>query len=332
MEHYLITIDSGTTNTRVALWNQKKACVDIYKSEIGVRVTAVEGNNKRLAGAIREGIQTLLNRNNLTIHQIASVYASGMITSNVGLTEVPHIEAPAGLEDFAAAVRAVLIPEVFELPIHFIPGLKNSNVVDMDTLESMDIMRGEETEALALLSIITVKGAVLLALPGSHNKFVTTDRSGRLTGCLTTLSGELLSAITNHTIIADAVNHSFASAHYNWEMVLKGFKTARDTSLTRAVFTTRILNQCLSASPKDCAGYLLGAVLSSDISAVKKSSALMLSPDMQVVVAGKEPLRSALTRLFEEDGSFSDVSGYDSGELLLSGYGALLIAVYNGDF
>ena len=97
MEHYLITIDSGTTNTRVALWNQKKACVDIYKSEIGVRVTAVEGNNKRLAGAIREGIQTLLNRNNLTIHQIASVYASGMITSNVGLTEVPHIEAPAGL-------------------------------------------------------------------------------------------------------------------------------------------------------------------------------------------------------------------------------------------
>lgn len=43
MEHYLITIDSGTTNTRVALWNQKKACVDIYKSEIGVRVTAVEG-------------------------------------------------------------------------------------------------------------------------------------------------------------------------------------------------------------------------------------------------------------------------------------------------
>ena len=46
MEHYLITIDSGTTNTRVALWNQKKACVDIYKSEIGVRVTAVEGNNK----------------------------------------------------------------------------------------------------------------------------------------------------------------------------------------------------------------------------------------------------------------------------------------------
>ena len=132
MEHYLITIDSGTTNTRVALWNQKKACVDIYKSEIGVRVTAVEGNNKRLAGAIREGIQTLLNRNNLTIHQIASVYASGMITSNVGLTEVPHIEAPAGLEDFAAAVRAVLIPEVFELPIHFIPGLKNSNAVDMD--------------------------------------------------------------------------------------------------------------------------------------------------------------------------------------------------------
>ena len=82
-----------------------------------------------------------------------------MITSNVGLTEVPHIEAPAGLEDFAAAVRAVLIPEVFELPIHFIPGLKNSNAVDMDTLESMDIMRGEGDRGTGLLlSLITVKG------------------------------------------------------------------------------------------------------------------------------------------------------------------------------
>ena len=176
--------------------------MDIYKSEIGVRVTAVEGNNKRLAGAIREGIQTLLNRNNLTIHQIASVYASGMITSNVGLTEVPHIEAPAGLEDFAAAVRAVLIPEVFELPIHFIPGLKNSNAVDMETLESMDIMRGEETEALALLSLITVKGAVLLALPGSHNKFVTTDRSGETDG------------VSDHLVRRAAVSHH-QSYHYS---------------------------------------------------------------------------------------------------------------------
>ena len=61
-------------------------------------------------------------------------------------------------------------------------------------------------------------------------------------------------------------------------MVLKGFKTARDTSLTRAVFTTRILNQCLSASPKDCAGYLLGAVLSSDISAVKKEQRAHAEP------------------------------------------------------
>ena len=107
-------------------------------------------------------------------------------------------------------MRAVLIPEVFELPF-ISSGPEKFQCCGYGYPGIHGYYEREETEALDLLSLITVKGAVLLALPGSHNKFVTTDRSGRLTGCSTTLSGELLSAITNHTIIADAVNHSFAS-------------------------------------------------------------------------------------------------------------------------
>lgn len=47
---------------------------------------------------------------------------------------------------------------------------------------------------------------MLFILPGSHNKFVSVDREGKITGCLTSISGELLASITNDTIIAKSVN------------------------------------------------------------------------------------------------------------------------------
>ncbi|MFR8015323.1 MAG: hypothetical protein ACLU48_01555 [Clostridiaceae bacterium] len=48
MKNYTITIDTGTTNTRVYLFNEKYEAVASAKSEIGVRITAIDGNNNRL--------------------------------------------------------------------------------------------------------------------------------------------------------------------------------------------------------------------------------------------------------------------------------------------
>ena len=51
MKNYTITIDTGTTNTRVYLFNEKYEAVASAKSEIGVRITAIDGNNNRLKGS-----------------------------------------------------------------------------------------------------------------------------------------------------------------------------------------------------------------------------------------------------------------------------------------
>jgi 2-dehydro-3-deoxygalactonokinase len=44
-----------------------------------------------------------------------------MITSNVGLTEIPHIIAPAGIDDLSSALVKASIPQVSEK--NFIPGI-----------------------------------------------------------------------------------------------------------------------------------------------------------------------------------------------------------------
>ena len=90
MKNYTITIDTGTTNTRVFLFNENNEPVSSAKSEIGVRITAIDGNNDRLKAAIKGCLEDVLKQAGVTYENVKRVVASGMITSNVGLTEIPR--------------------------------------------------------------------------------------------------------------------------------------------------------------------------------------------------------------------------------------------------
>lgn len=332
MKQYIIAIDGGTTNTRASLWEDPGVCLDIVKSETGVRITSIEGSNASLKAAVKSLLEQLLQRNAISYDQVEGIYACGMLTSKEGLAELPHLIAPAGKEDFLKGLAKVDLPEVCPLPIHFVRGLKNRDgaCLTLPEIEEMDVMRGEETETLALLDLFGNENSTLFALPGSHTKFVSVDAEGKMIGCLSSLAGELLSAVTLNTILASAVGKQFAGADYNKEMLLAGYRTARDTSFGRAAFSTRMLQMFIPSSEQDRASFLLGAVLEGDVAAVKHSRALSSTPDMKVVIAGKEPLASALKLLFEEDGYFEQVDiYYPSAEKPMSGYGLYQIAKAN---
>ena len=329
MKQYIIAIDGGTTNTRASLWEAPGTCLDIVKSEVGVRITSIEGSNASLKAAVKGLLEQLLERNGICYDQVEGIYACGMITSKEGLAELPHLIAPAAMADFVEGLARVELPEICPLPIHFVRGLKNrdGSALTLPELEQMDVMRGEETETLALLDLFGNDSGTLFALPGSHTKFVSVDAEGKMIGCLSSLAGELLSAVTLNTILAGAVGKQFAGADYSREMLLAGYRTARDTSLARAAFSTRMLQMFIPSSEQDRASFLLGAVLEGDIAAVKHSRALSVTRDMKVVIAGKEPLASALKLLFEEDGHFRQVEiYYPDPAKPMSGYGLYQIA------
>lgn len=98
----ILTIDTGTTNTRVTLWRDDVALCQAAR-QVGVRDTAITGNRTTLQRGVQDTIEAALQKAGLGIGQVDLVLASGMITSNVGLCEVPHLPAPAGLRDLAAA-------------------------------------------------------------------------------------------------------------------------------------------------------------------------------------------------------------------------------------
>lgn len=326
---YIITLDTGTTNTRVCLWDRAFQLAASAKAEVGVRNTAIDGDNRRLKAAVKDCLEQALQCAGAGYEDVALIIASGMITSNVGLVEIAHCVVPAGADELAAAVRRVELPEICPLPIHFIPGVKNAaGAVDFTNFEAMDIMRGEEVESVAMLAHYPQGRSYLLVLPGSHMKFVCVNTQGQITGCLTSISGELLASITNHTIIADAVGRQFAQAEtYNREMVLLGYDTAARSGIGRACFSARILSQFATRDTAKLANYLLGVALQSDLVGIRHSSALQVSRETDVIVAGKDPLRQAMVDLLEHDAYFAHVHTYIPEDAHpLSAAGALIIA------
>ena len=62
--------------------------------------------------------------------EVEDLYLS-LIHIYVGLYELPHLIAPAGIVDFADGVREVLMEDIAPVPISFIPGLKNMKNEDV---------------------------------------------------------------------------------------------------------------------------------------------------------------------------------------------------------
>lgn len=328
---YCVTVDTGTTNTRVKVWLDDRVVAGAFAA-VGVRDTAVTGSRSKLQQGVREALAAACSGAGITADEVGAIVASGMITSNVGLHEVPHLAAPVGIEELAAGMVDAVVPEVSDKPIWFIPGVKNNiGTVDIDNCEKMDIMRGEEVEVFGLVRKLAVREPAVFILPGSHTKFIIMDDRQRITGCLTTLAGELLSVITNNTILANALHNSFVG-RVDEQMVLKGAECARQVGLSRACFTVRIIDQFTDCVVEEKANFLLGAIVETDLMALRCSRTFSVRPEMPVFIMGKRELREAFHVVLRQDHFFQGMLQPVDDEVLddIAGFGALTVARERG--
>jgi hypothetical protein len=97
---------------------------------------------------IKHGIEEILSRNGLHDDDVSTIIASGMITSEYGLCNIPHINTPAGLNELHENLHKASIPEISPIPFVFVRGVKMKG----DDFSCTDIMRGEETEIMGILN------------------------------------------------------------------------------------------------------------------------------------------------------------------------------------
>lgn len=293
----IITIDTGTTNSRVLLWNNNEL-VDQAKTNIGVRNTSIDGHNGALIEALKEALQTILTKQQLQKSDIHCILACGMITSNLGLLEVPHLVAPVSVNQFVEAIQAHVIPGVSEQLIHFIPGVKNLSQPDASTLSQMDIMRGEEVEAIAIAHAYNINEHAIIALPGSHSKFVAINKSRDVLGCCTTLTGELNAIITQNTILTSSLENRF-SEELDVSALIMGANESETYGMGKALFSIRIREQFGKWGHTQLASFLVGILIQSDLQAMVSSEVLNHSRDTPVYIGGNGILCRATAELIK---------------------------------
>src|SRR4029079_6114533 len=90
-------------------------------AQLGVRDAAREGSPAILRQTLNSLIDSLIRQ---AKQSPSRVLGAGMITSALGLMEIPHVTAPAGASELAAALRRCAFPDVTDLPVFLVPGLR----------------------------------------------------------------------------------------------------------------------------------------------------------------------------------------------------------------
>ena len=278
-------IDGGTTNTRFTLTRGEEV-VERTCRRVGAANADQSLRNAPLAAAVADEIAALESRHGVRIERIC---ASGMITSQNGLLEVPHLSAPAGLYELARGVRTVRLAEVSQTaPVDFIPGVRCGEGM------AADVMRGEETEIMGWRE---EAGNRLFLHFGSHNKAILV-KEGRIVQSLTTLSGELLYAVTHDTILRSAAGGE-PPADFFAEDAERGFEAAAAGGVTRTLFEARLYAIQGGKTPAQVYAFLVGALAQQDLLAFEP---LLRQGADEIVLYGREAfVRAFLSRLRTEN-------------------------------
>ena len=304
-----ITIDGGTTNTRLSLVLDGRV-VDTVKYNVGAR--AGIDDKAPLKNAVKEGISTLLNNHGLTENDITKILASGMITSEFGLCKLDHIVAPAGIKELHDTMHETEISEISNIPFVFLRGVKLGG----EALEKADMMRGEETELFGLSD----KLSGVYILPGSHSKIITVDENGRITDFKTMLTGEMIASLSQNTILKSSVDLSCDKVSN--EYLLKGYHYCQSHGINEALFKVRVLGNLFGADKTQLYSFFMGVVLCDEVKEVLK-----INPQ-KITVGGKRQIKEATVKLLKNLSNAEIISASDSEVDTSSTLGAVRIFEY----
>jgi len=281
MAHY-ITLDGGTSTTRISLCKDFKI-MGTKKLAIGVR-SAID-NKPLLEEKIKAGITELLAENSITEEDVHRIFASGMISSEFGLCPLEHATIPISIYELKNTAREICIDKISSIPFVFVRGIKK---LAKNPLEC-DVIRGEETEIAGIFD--TRYGGSVYILPGSHSKVVRVNSQGIITDFSTLMTGEMIFALSESTILKDAVDLS--CDEISDEYLLLGYRYANEVGINKALFKARILKNLHGISKNKVYSYFIGVVICDEIREILKYD------EDTVIIGGKSQLKVATGKILQ---------------------------------
>lgn len=282
---YYITVDGGTTNTRVYL---------VFGGRVVCSLSLGLGSGdtlskERLIPKLREAILKITAEGGICENDVSAIIMSGMISSEFGVKAVSHVPVPAGIEEIRGGAYFGVIDEISPIPCCVIGGVRCFG----DTLETSDVMRGEETELIGIMDKRSGDfNGGLFVLPGSHSKLISVDGAGRIKGFSTMLTGEMIAALSKSTILQSSVD--LGSGEPPIDSLIHGYQYAVARGVNEALFKTRVLHSFIGKDKEYVYGFFMGAVLSGEITRICSLA------EGRVIIGGRAQIRGAMARLLRE--------------------------------
>lgn len=293
---FVASIDCGTTNSRVYIVDKKGTVLGKGLRKVGVKDTAISGNSDLLRDGIREAFEDALVSACLKGKDISLAVAAGMLTSELGLMEVPHLYAPAGVHDLAGNLVRLQDENIlpYRIPIYLIPGLKNALVKGEPCPEDvnlLDFMRGEETQVVGTLLKYPAKKTLTVVVLSSHTKFISIDRDGLIRGSVTTLSGQLYEAIKKETFIGKSIEGEpdDASAEFWDEQVIANASACVESSgFLRTLLMGRFFDVLMKTKWYERKLFVEASIAAEDMRAFEYFKTLGFALETEIILIGSK--------------------------------------------
>ncbi|MEA3454572.1 MAG: 2-dehydro-3-deoxygalactonokinase [Candidatus Caldatribacteriota bacterium] len=282
---YFAIIDCGTTNSRVYVLNDKFKIIKRGTEKIGVRDTAISGSKDVLKLGLKNLLEDTILSASLKIKDIKFVITFGMITSEIGLIEIPHRWVPVGVNDLASNIKVVQDRNIFplDIPIIFIPGVKNTfkeNSTHKD-IRKIDFMRGEETQAAGLLSSYPdLNFPIIMAVLSSHTKYLYINSQKQIASSLTNLSGQVYEAIKKETSIGKSLisdDNLPPVDYFDLQVIESAYSSVKNAGFLRTLLMPRFMEVLLKNTWYERDLFLDAAISAEDLKVLNEFSLFKFS-------------------------------------------------------
>ena len=277
----IAVIDCGTTFTRIFIVDEHENIIAQGSKKVGVRDTSITGSRDTLRNGICELFEEILNENKIAKSQISYAVSSGMITSEIGLIEIPHLTAPISLDDLAANLKfvdeKVILP--IGVPVVFVPGIKNDFGKDarLDSIRKVDFMRGEEVQCVGILENSKMAPPVNIVVLSSHTKIINIDSKYRICGSITSLSGQLFEAIISSTSVGKSLmkqEGSTSGGYTEDEIINIACESVQKAGLVRTMLMPRFMEVLLKTNSDERILFADAAIAADDMKSFDEADAL----------------------------------------------------------
>jgi 2-dehydro-3-deoxygalactonokinase len=296
---YFAIIDSGTTNSRIFVINEKRVIVGKAAKKVGVGNVAVQGSNKILKEGLREAFLEAVQNASLKLDDISFAVSSGVITSEIGLLEVPHLLAPVSIDELARNVKKVRDVNIFplDIPVVFVRGIKTTGNIETSNLMNagkVDFMRGEETQVAGLLSTYNYDLPLTVIFLTSHTKYVSINQKGEIAGSITTLSGQIYEAVIERTVISKSIRRTDNfddSGYFDTRIIENACYWVEEGGFLRALLVPRLADVLLETKWYQRKLFLEAAMAAEDMQAINQFERFGFPKDTDFVIIGENDKR-----------------------------------------